>query len=273
MTFGKQLSIGFKGYFKATELLFSKGFIKYMIFPLLLNILIFWFGMSQIVDLSVTARHAFINWIDLGNAEFWGAEYLRGALSGIITALIYVLFFISFAYLGGYIIIMLLSPLFSIISEKTEKFVSGQDIDYPFEFKQFIRDILRGLGIAIRNVLFETGIMILVFIAGLIFSLISWVGVLFMFFVSSYFYGFSYMDYSNERYRRNIKESVAFMRKYKWVAVVNGSLFALVLFIPYVGVALSAFVAVVSVIAGTVSMLEIKKIEDQEIEKVFKQEI
>ncbi len=273
MTFGKQISIGFKGYFKATELLFSKGFMKYMLFPLLLNILIFWVGMSQITDLAVTLRQSFLDWTALNNADFLGAEYLKDALSGIITVIIYVFFFISFAYLGGYIIIMLMSPLFSVISEKTEKVITGQSIDYPFEIKQFAKDVFRGLGIAARNVLFETGVMILVFIAGLILSFISWVGIIFMFFISSYFYGFSYMDYSNERYRRSIKESVSFMRKYKWVAVVNGSLFALVLFIPYIGVALSAFIAVISVIAGTASMVEIKKIEDAETDKIFNTEI
>ena len=273
MNFGKQLSVGFKGYFKALELLFSKGFMKYMLFPLLLNILIFWVGMSQITDLTVTARHAFIDWINLDSTHFFGSEFLKGALSGIITALIYVLFFISFAYLGGYIIIIILSPLFSVISEKTETVLAGHKIDYPFELKQFVKDIFRGTGIALRNVLFETGVMISVFIVGLILSFVSWAGVIFMFFISSYFYGFSYMDYSNERYKRNIKESVSFMRKYKWVAVVNGSLFALVLFIPYVGVALSAFVAVISVIAGTASMVELKKIEDAETDKLFNTEI
>jgi CysZ protein len=89
-----------------------------------------------------------------------------------------------------------------------------------------------------------------------------------MFFVSSYFYGFSYLDYSNERYKRNIKESVQFMRKYKWVAIVNGSFFAVILFIPYIGSALSAFISVLSVIAATVSMVEIRKIEDAESEKI-----
>ncbi len=265
MNFGKQISVGIKGYAKAIELLFSKGFIKYMIFPLLLNILIFWFGFSQIMDLSVTARDFFIDQISLGGADFWGAGILRGAISGIISALLYVLFFISFAYLGGYIIVIILSPLFSFISEKTEKVLTSGNIDYPFELKQFFKDIVRGIGIAIRNVLFETGIMILVFIAGIILSFISWIGVIFMFFISSYFYGFSYMDYSNERYKRNIKQSVSFIRKYKWIAVVNGAFFALVLLIPYFGVALSAFVAVISVIAGTASMIEINKYEASQI--------
>jgi len=265
MNVSKQIGIGFKGYFKALELLFSKGFMKFMLFPLLINIAIFWFGMSQISDLSTLARESFINWIDIANAEFWGASFLQGALSGVITVLVYIIFFIAFALFGGYVIIIIMSPLFSIISEKTEKLITDGEIDYPFELKQFIKDIIRGVGIALRNVIFELGILVLVFIFGLIFSFLSWLGAIFMFFISAYFFGFSYMDYTNERDQLNIKKSVTFMRKYKWVAIINGSLFALVLFIPYIGVALSAFIAVISVIAGTVSMLEIKKFEDTEI--------
>lgn len=273
MGFWRQIGIGFKGYFKALDLLFSKGFFKYMFFPLIINILLFWIGMSQVIELAKFARDSFMEWINLGGAEFWGSGVLRGLLSGIITTLIYVLFFISFIYLGGYIIVIILSPLFSIISEKAEHVLTDNAYDYPFEFKQFFKDVFRGIGIAIRNLALETGIMILVFIVGLILSFISWIGVIFTFFITSYFFGFSYMDYSNERYKRSLKESVKFMRKYKWVAIVNGSLFAMVLFIPYIGVALSAFVAVLSVIAGTASMVEIKKKEDAEIDKIFNAEI
>ena len=273
MGFWRQLGIGFKGYFKALGLIFTWKFMRYMFFPLLLNILIFWIGMSQVVDLAVIARDSFIEWINLSNAEFWGSGFLRGLLTGIITTLVYVIFFISFVYLGGYIIVIILSPLFSIISEKTEHVLTNDAFEYPFELKQFMKDVFRGIGIAIRNLALETAVMILVFLVGLLLSFISWIGVIFMFFITSYFFGFSYMDYSNERYKRSLKESVKFMRKYKWVAVVNGSLFALVLFIPYIGVALSAFVAVLSVIAATASMIEIKKHEDKEIDKIFNAEI
>ena len=273
MTISKQIAIGFKGYFKALELLFTKGFMKFMIFPLLLNIAIFWFGIEQISNLTTIARESFINWIDIANANFWGASFLQGALSGVITIIIYIIFFISFAIFGGYIILILLSPLFSIISEKTEKTLSKEDLNYPFNLKYFVNDILRGVGIALRNVLIEFGILILVFIIGLILSFISWAGAIFMFFVSAYFFGFSYMDYTNERDRLSIKESVSFMRKYKWVAIVNGSLFALILFIPYIGIALSAFVAIISVIAGAASMYEIKSFEDAKIDKNFDENI
>lgn len=265
MRFGKQVSIGFKGYFKAIALLFSKGFMKYMIFPLLLNILIFWVGLSFVADAAEWASHAFMNLINISEGGFWGSETLKGFTSGFIKTVVYLLFLVSFVFFGGFIIIIIMSPLFSIISEKTEYVLTEGSIDYPFELKQFLIDIFRGIGIAIRNMAFEFGIMIVVFIAGIILSFISWLGVFFMFFVSAYFYGFSYMDYTNERHKRTLKNSVKFMRKYKWVAIVNGSLFAFVLFIPWLGVALSAFVAVISVIAGTVSMLEIKKIEDTEL--------
>ena len=273
MSFWKQISIGFKGYFKAIGLIFTWKFFRYLFFPFLLNIVIFWVGLSFISDLADLTRDSFISWVNLGEAEFWGSGFLKGALKGIITTIVYVLFFITFMYMGGYIIVIILSPLFSIISEKTEHVITDNAYEYPFELKQFFKDVVRGIGIAIRNVALETVIMIFVFIIGLILSFISWIGVIFMFFITSYFYGFSFMDYSNERYKRGLKESVKFMRKYKWVAIVNGSFFAIVLFIPYIGIALSAFVAVLSVIAGTVSMVEIKKKEDAEIDEIFNAEI
>jgi CysZ protein len=268
MKLGKQISIGIKGYTKAVGLLFSKGFIKYMIFPLLLNIVLFGVGISFVKELADWASTAFVDWVNLGEAEFWGASALKWISEGIIGFLIYSMFFIAFIFFGGFIILIILSPLFSIISEKTESVISDGNVNYPFEFKQFMTDVFRGIGIALRNVLFETGIMILVFIIGIILSFVSWLGVIFMFFVSAYFYGFSYMDYTNERHNRNLKKSVRYIRKYKWVAIVNGALFAVVLFIPWIGVALSSFVAVISVIAGTVSMMELKKYEDSETDVV-----
>lgn len=274
MGFWKQIGIGFRGYFKAIGLIFTWKFFRYMFFPLLLNVAIFWVGMEFIGDLAELARDSFTSWINIDNAEFWGSGFLSKILKGGITVFTYLAFVIGFMYFGGYIIVIILSPLFTIISEKTEHVLTDNAYEYPFEFKQFMIDVFRGIGIAIRNVFLETLIMIAVFIVGLILTIVGGVlGGIFMFFITSYFYGFSYMDYSNERYKRSLKESVKFMRKYKWVAVVNGSLFAIVLFVPYIGVALSAFVAVLSVIAATVSMVEIKKKEDAAIDEIFNAEI
>lgn len=262
MKISKQLSIGLQGYLKAFELLFTKGFIWYLVFPLILNIAIFTIGLNQINELSTPIKESFLNYTNIENASFWGSEFLQNTISGIISIVINIIFFIAFAIFGGYIILIIMSPLFSIISEKTEKILSKEPLNYPFDFKLLLSDIFRGIGIALRNIMYELGILILVFILGLILSFLSWAGAIFMFFVSAFYFGFSYMDYTNERDRLSISESVTFMKKYKWVVITNGSLFALVLFIPIIGILLSSFVAIISVIAGSVSMYRIKEIEE-----------
>jgi CysZ protein len=170
------------------------------------------------------------------------------------------LFIIIFAYTGGYLIIAILSPVFAMISEKTEKVVLNQDIDYPFDFRQLIKDIFRGIRLALRNFLIESALMIIFFIIGFI-PVIGWFVPIVMFLISSYFFGFSYFDFTDERRKRNAQQSIRFVRKYKWAAIVNGSLFSVVLFIPFIGVALSAFIAVISVVAGTITVIEIEKNE------------
>ncbi|MEA2042254.1 MAG: EI24 domain-containing protein [Bacteroidota bacterium] len=264
MNIAKQIKIGLKGYTKATQLIFTRGYAKYFIFPLIINIILFWVGLGFIADFSEFAREYLIQWMNLKEGAFWGAEYLGTALKGVLNTLLYLLFFILFSYIGGYLIIIILSPVFSVLSEKTEKKVYSDVENYPFNFKQFLKDIVRGIRIAIRNMGIETGIPVLVLIIGLI-PVVGWLGTVFMFFVSAYFFGFSYMDYTMERYKLNVKGSVKLMRKYKWTAITNGAIFSVSLFIPYCGIALSAFIAVFSVIAGTISAVEIYKFENGQI--------
>ncbi len=265
MTVGQQIKIGINGYSKAWNLIFKKEFAKFLLFPLLLNIIIFWLGTDYILDFAKISRNFVIDKIALQGADFWGAELLRGAVSGLISMLMYIMFFIVFIYLGGYIIITVLSPLFSIVSEKTENYLTiGGNIDSKFELKQVFKDVMRGIILSIRNILLETLIVLFMFIISFI-PVIGWFVAFFMFFVSAYFFGFSYMDFANERQKRNVKESVKYVRKYKWVAITNGCFFSLALIIPYCGIAISAFVAILSAMAGTVSMLELSKYEDKNL--------
>ncbi len=263
MTAWEQIKIGFKSYSLATKLAFSKKFIVFMIFPLLLNVALLWFGLDFISELTEKTQTAFSDYVNIEKGDFWGAEYLKSALSGFIWLVIKILFFVIFAYTGGYIIVIILSPVFSVVSEKTEKYVTGKNIDVAFSVKQLFKDILRGLIISLRNFTIENLIMIVVFIVGFI-PVIGFIGPFFMFFVTSYFFGFSYMDLTNERRKRTVKQSVVYVWKYKWVAMANGTFFSLALFIPLCGVSVSAFIAIISVIAGTISMIEIERKTDNE---------
>ena len=264
MTKLQQIKIGFKGYSKASKLIFTRKFAKFLLFPLALNIIIFWLGTDFITNFAKDSQKDFLELINLEGATFWGVNFLNSLVGGLVSIIIYILFLIIFLYITGTVIIIILSPVFSAISENTEELITKSDISYPFDFKQLMKDIFRGLRLALRNFIYQTLILILIFAISFI-PVIGWFGGFFMFIATSYFFGFSFMDFVNERRKRNLKQSVKYMRKYKWVAMANGSIFALSLAIPFCGVSISAFVAIISVIAGTVSMIEIEKQENNEI--------
>jgi CysZ protein len=255
----KNFGIGLSSYGKAIELLFSKGLIWYMIFPILLNLLFLvlgWLGIGSITNFVE-------NWIEgitkIEKDSFVGAEYLTpvstyisGIASGFVWVLMKFIFFFVFAYFGGYIVVICLSPVFAFLSEKTEEILTGNK--YKFNGDQMMRDVVRGVLLALRNLFIELFYMIVIFILGLFIPLIGGIiGSVLLFFISSYFYGFSFIDYNNERRRMKLKDSVQFMRANKGMAIANGMVFSIFLLIPFCGTTLAGFVAIISVIAATVS--------------------
>ena len=200
------------------------------------------------------------------NDAFWGAEwlapissYIAGAAGTVVWVILKFIFFFVFAYFGGYILIICLSPVFAFLSERTEELLTGNE--YPFNGDQIMRDVVRGVLIAMRNLFIEIGWMVVVFLFGfipVIGTLFGWIiGPIFLFFVSSYFYGFSFIDYTNERRRLSVKQSVKFMRANRGMAIANGAIFSVFLLIPWCGVTLSGFVAIISVVAATVATHEV----------------
>ena len=75
------------------------------------------------------------------------------------------------------------------------------------------------------------------------------------------------MDYSNERRKRNISQSVRILRKYKWVVIGNGMVLSLLIIMPLCGIGtlLAPFAAIVSVVAGAVAMEKINELENAAI--------
>jgi CysZ protein len=59
------------------------------------------------------------------------------------------------------------------------------------------------------------------------------------------------IDYSNERHRLRIGESVLFVRKSKGLAIANGMIFYLILLIPFVGLLFAPSYAVVAATIAT----------------------
>jgi len=93
------------------------------------------------------------------------------------------------------------------------------------------------------------------FFAAPLMLIVSPLSALFLFAVGAYFYGFSTMDYNNERARLSVGQSAALIRKYRWLAVANGAVFSLWLFIPVLGTFVGTIIAPVTcTVAATLAM-------------------
>ena len=259
------ISLGFSSYGKAINLIFSKGLWWFFLFPVAFNVLLFYSGFEVKSIVSEYAENYLLGATGLNGEEFFLSEFLKGAMSWIIGIVFSLIMFLVLAYFGGYIIIIIMSPILAYLSEKTEKIITGKD--YPFSAEQLMRDVVRGILIALRNAGIEFGLFIMLFIVSLlpiIGALLSIIGSIFLFLISSYFYGFSFMDYSNERKRLNISQSIAVIRKHKWLAITNGGIFSLSLLIPFCGVSLAGFFAIISVVAASIAMTEVLEKENKQ---------
>ncbi|MDA3893747.1 MAG: EI24 domain-containing protein [Salinivirgaceae bacterium] len=255
-------STGFSSFFKAIPFIFKNKLAWTFLIPLILYIIIYAGGFTYMDHLGDIVSNYITRWLEYnGDSNF--LQKLPGILSWIAKFLIQILFFFIFAYFSGYIILIILSPLFAWLSERTDQIINATN--YPFEWKQFAKDIWRGILIALRNLLLELGITILVIVATFIpvLNIISGpLAGIFLFIASSYFYGFSFMDYTCERKRLKVKESILFVKRNKGMAIANGMLFSISLFIPFLG----GFVAIIATVGATMAMNEIpelKKIDSQ----------
>jgi CysZ protein len=125
-----------------------------------------------------------------------------------------------------------MSPLLALLSERVENILTAKN--YPFRFNHFISDVLRGILLALRNLFLEVLLFIVVSILSFI-PVVNLICPFLSFYISGYFYGFSMLDYSNERKRFTIKRSIHFIRMQRGVAFGNGAVFYLMLMIPFVG--------------------------------------
>lgn len=128
-----------------------------------------------------------------------------------------------------YMVVILLAPLFSKISEKVEFILTGNK--YHFSFQQLMSDIQRGMRIGIRNLMWEIFFFTIVFVI----SLIGWGDYdsspvkHVLIFISFYYYGFSFMDYIHERLKLDFHQSIQLARENRGIALSIGSIYSLLI--------------------------------------------
>ena len=252
MSFLDQISKSLSYHGKALGFIIANKFAWTLFVPIAVFIALLGFGIFAIGSYCADML------VDMAGNLLEESPFLITIFSTFIIIVIRILLFIFFGLWGGYIVVVIMSPFLAYVSEKTETILSGRE--YKFDFPQFIHDIFRGIALAIRNMFMELLISIVIFflpVIPIIGALTSvTLGTVLLFFVSAYFYGFSFIDYTLERQRLSVQQSVKLMRQQKGTACGHGLIFALILFIPIVGAFISAVYAIISTVASTMEFVE-----------------
>ena len=246
---------GLKSYRQAFTFLLKNKLFYFFLFPIAFNFLIYFLGLSVLNEFRLLTSQYFESFFEsFGASEDWWILFLNKFFSISIWLVSKVFFFYIFSLFGGYLTIIFLSPVFTYLSEKTASIQKGRI--YNFKFTQFIKDIFRAIIISARNILVKLVMVFVLFLIGFV-QVIGWgISIFGNLLIVSYFYGFSFLDYTNERHQLSIKESVEIVRRKKGLAIGLGLVFYLCFFIPLLGGLISSFLAIISVVAATISLEE-----------------
>ena len=248
----KEIVIAIQSYFFAHQFIIKNKLWKWILIPGIVYAILFGTGFYFFTK----SANNFIEWIqDTTHLTAWLQRVDSGFLSFLstFTALVlWLILVISYFSLFKYFLLIVGSPVFAYLSEKTEAILEGRD--FPFSFSQLLKDILRGIAIALRNTAWQTVYTISILLLCLI-PFIGWATPILAILVECYYYGFSMLDYSCERRKMNAQESIFFIGNHKGLAIGNGIVFYLMHLVPFVGWILAPAYAV---IAATLSMLQIK---------------
>jgi CysZ protein len=245
----KEIIIAIQGYINAHAFIKAHRLWKWIIIPGIIYTILFFVCMYYF---GKTAN-LFIDWLStITGLKTWLTRMHDGffgflfAMSGLFFWLNQMLLFFS---LFKYVCLIIGSPVFAYLSEKTESIIQGKEM--TVDYQQIKKDALRGCAIAVRNALWQTVYMFSILLLTLV-PLIGWASPLFAILVECYYYGFSMLDYSSERKKLTPAESISFIGSHRGLAIGNGLVF-------YLMHAVIIIAPAYAIIAATLSMHEVKK--------------
>jgi CysZ protein len=248
----KEIIISIQAYFHTHRFIIKHRLWKWIFIPGLiyailfcLGIYLFWRSSSSAIEFMLL-KTGVKEWMQQMQNSWLSFLLIFGQ---IILHLVLILFYFS---LFKYLFLIIGSPLFAYLSEKTEAIIEGKE--YPFNFKQLLKDMVRGIRLALRNMLWQTVYTITILILSFI-PVVGWITPLIALIVECYYFGFSMLDYSCERNKLSPSQSIAFIGRHRGLAIGNGMMFFGMHLIPFLGWVLAPSYAV---IAATISLYNTK---------------
>ncbi|PHN07551.1 EI24 domain-containing protein [Flavilitoribacter nigricans] len=215
----KNFFIGLSAYGRALQLIRSLGLWSYFLIPALISIVLAGIIFTVAWNLGDDLGRWLIDWYpwEAGAATVAKAGTVIGSIIIIILGLI----------LYKNLVMAFASPFMSQMSERIERRLSPHYEAASFSSARMVREIMRGLRIALRNISREIFFTVLLILIGLIPFFSPFVA-LAIFLVQSYYAGFGSMDYTLERHY-SVRESIDFGRRYRGLALGIGAVFILLL--------------------------------------------
>jgi CysZ protein len=155
-------------------------------------------------------------------------------LQGVITMVLWLLLMLTGYVTYQPVILIIFSPALSCISEIVESKIYGVSSP-PFNLKVLIHDLIRSLMINARNLLKMMGLTLLAWMFLIIPFMGGGISAVIIFFIQSYYNGFTLTDYTLERKRYSVKESIQFIQTHRARISGVGAGFMLMFLIPVIG--------------------------------------
>ncbi|UYQ92280.1 EI24 domain-containing protein [Chitinophaga horti] len=221
-----------QAYGKAHQFIIKHKLWKWIIIPGVIYCLLFILGIIFVWSYSGDFVEFLFNLLPL---KMWMAELENSwvnfifLLLGFSVRIILLLLYFSFF---KYLFLIVGSPVFAYLSEKTEAII--QHKDFPFSWKQLLEDIARGIRLSFRNLLYQSMYMAAIFLLAFI-PVVGWITPLVALIIECYYFGFSMMDYSFERRRWSMRQSIVYIGQHRGMAIGNGLVFYIMMFVPIIG--------------------------------------
>lgn len=244
----KELVIAFQSWAEAHRFIQQHRFWKWIIVPgiiytalFIAGMIIFWQSSDNAVSWA-SAQLRIEPWLQQERSEWLSFFFV---MMGMMLRLVLVLFYFS---LFKYLILIIGSPVFAYLSERTEAIMEGKE--HSFNWPELKKDCIRSSKLALRNCGWQTVYLFALILLSLI-PLAGWITPLIALAMEFYYYGFSMLDYSFARNGFSPSKSIGFIGRHKGLAVANGFLF-------YLMHAVVVFAPAYAIIAATLTVHKVK---------------
>ena len=140
-----------------------------------------------------------------------------------------------------FVVLTLLSPFNSILSERFDSEITGRK--FETSFIQILNDLLRAIFVAMIAIVFEITCIIGWWMLSLILPFSDFLDPIMYFLLNAFFFGFAFYDYSLERHGVSTLGSIGFSFSKMSYMLVTGSIFLLIFMIPYIGLFIAPVLA------------------------------